>query len=72
MTSPELSIVIPAYNEETLIVNTLDGLKTYLSARSEQYEIIVVDDGSQDKTVMCIEDWKKINGVNLHLSSKTF
>ncbi len=67
MTSPELSIVIPAYNEETLIVSTLDGLKTYLSARSEQYEIIVVDDGSQDKTVMCIEDWKKINGVNLHL-----
>jgi len=67
MTSPELSIIIPAYNEEALIVSTLDGLKTYLSTRSEGYEIIVVDDGSQDKTAMCIEDWKKLNDVNLHL-----
>ena len=50
MTSPELSIIIPAYNEEALITSTLDGLKTYLSGRSEKYEIIVVDDGSLDKT----------------------
>jgi dolichyl-phosphate beta-glucosyltransferase len=67
MTSPELSIIIPAYNEEALITSTLDGLKTYLSARTEEYEIIVVDDGSQDKTALCIQDWKKINGVELHL-----
>src|SRR4026207_133012 len=67
MTSPELSIIIPAYNEEALIVSTLDGLKTYLSTRPEKYEIIVVDDGSQDKTAICIQDWKKINGVDLHL-----
>jgi dolichyl-phosphate beta-glucosyltransferase len=67
MTPPELSIIIPAYNEEALIVSTLDGLKTYLSARSEDYEIIVVDDGSQDKTAVCIQDWKKFNRVNLHL-----
>ena len=67
MTSPELSIIIPAYNEEALIINTLDGLKNYLSTHAEAYEIIVVDDGSQDKTAMCIEDWKKINGVDLHL-----
>jgi len=67
MTLPELSIIIPAYNEEALIVNTLDGLKNYLSARAESYEIIVVDDGSWDKTAVCIEAWKKINAVDLHL-----
>lgn len=67
MTSPELSIIIPAYNEEALIVSTLDSLKTYLSARSEGYEIIVVDDGSQDKTALCIQDWKKINPIDLQL-----
>jgi dolichyl-phosphate beta-glucosyltransferase len=67
MTSPELSIIIPAYNEEALITSTLDSLKTYLSARSDAYEIIVVDDGSQDMTAMCIEDWKKINAMDLHL-----
>jgi dolichyl-phosphate beta-glucosyltransferase len=67
MTSPELSIIIPAYNEEALIVNTLDGLKKYLSDRSDPYEIIVVDDGSQDKTARCIQDWKKTNQVDLRL-----
>jgi glycosyltransferase involved in cell wall biosynthesis len=67
MTSPELSIIIPAYNEEALITNTLDGLKTYLSGRSEKYEIIVVDDGSQDRTAVCIRDWTKNNPVDLHL-----
>jgi dolichyl-phosphate beta-glucosyltransferase len=67
MTSPELSIIIPAYNEEALITSTLDGLKTYLSAHSETYEIIVVDDGSQDKTTHCIQDWKNVHQVDLHL-----
>ncbi len=51
MTSPELSIIVPAYNEESLIVNTLDGLQSYMETRSEPYEIVVVDDGSQDDTV---------------------
>ena len=67
MTSPELSIIIPAYNEEALIVSTLDGLDSYLSARPETYEIIVVDDGSQDKTSRCIQNWKENNRVDLHL-----
>ena len=67
MTSPELSILIPAYNEEALIVSTLDGLKEYLSTRPETYEIIVVDDGSQDRTSLCIEEWKTKNGADLHL-----
>ena len=67
MTSPELSIIIPAYNEEALIVSTLDGLGTYLSARPETYEIIVVDDGSQDKTSLCVQDWQKQNGADLRV-----
>lgn len=67
MTFPELSIIIPAYNEETLIGSTLDGLKAYLTGRPETYEIIVVDDGSHDKTSLCIQEWKKHNGAELHL-----
>jgi dolichyl-phosphate beta-glucosyltransferase len=67
MTSPELSIIIPAYNEEALITSTLDGLIAYLARRAEDYEIIVVDDGSQDKTTQCIQDWTKQNPVDLHL-----
>ena len=67
MTLPELSIIIPAYNEEALIGSTLDGLQAYLSARPETYEVIVVDDGSQDKTSSCIQEWRNRNGVDLHL-----
>jgi len=55
MNAPELSIIIPAYNEETLIVTTLDCLQSYLSARQESFEIIVVDDGSRDKTVESVQ-----------------
>jgi dolichyl-phosphate beta-glucosyltransferase len=67
MTLPELSIIIPAYNEESLILSTLDGLGAYLSTRPEAYEVIVVDDGSQDKTANCIRDWQKNKAVDLQL-----
>ncbi|HVD20341.1 MAG TPA: glycosyltransferase, partial [Nitrososphaera sp.] len=67
MTTLDLSIIIPAYNEEALIASTLDGLQTYLSARPEQFEIIVVDDGSQDRTVASIQDWKNRSGTDLRL-----
>ncbi|HSB02000.1 MAG TPA: dolichyl-phosphate beta-glucosyltransferase [Anaerolineales bacterium] len=67
MTSPDLSIIIPAYNEEVLIASTLDGLQAYLATRPEQYEIIVVDDGSQDKTVEAVKRWQECNGVDLRL-----
>ena len=67
MTAPDLSIIIPAYNEEALIVSTLEGLKTYLATRPERYEMIVVDDGSQDKTTACIQDWQKTNHVDVCL-----
>ena len=61
MTSPELSIIIPAYNEESLIMSTLDCLQSYLSARSESFEIIVVDDGSRDHTVALVQQSQKNN-----------
>jgi dolichyl-phosphate beta-glucosyltransferase len=67
MTAPELSIIVPAYDEEALIVSTLDGLQTYLSARPEQYEIIVVDDGSQDRTTELIRQWQECNQTELRL-----
>ena len=67
MTIPDLSIVIPAYNEESLIVNTLQSLRSYMTARPEQYELVVVDDGSEDKTVSCIQEWQKNSGTNLQL-----
>lgn len=48
--SPELSVVIPAYNERDRIGPTLAAVQADLAARAGGSEIIVVDDGSRDGT----------------------
>jgi cellulose synthase/poly-beta-1,6-N-acetylglucosamine synthase-like glycosyltransferase len=45
---PFISIVVPAYNEEKVIVNCIDSI---LKSDYSNYEIILVDDGSSDGTV---------------------
>ncbi len=47
---PYLSIVIPAYNEEKRLSNTLEIVIAYLGENFSNWEIIVVDDGSEDAT----------------------
>lgn len=46
----DVSVVIPAYNEERAIGATLDEVKAAISASRRRYEIVVVNDGSADKT----------------------
>ncbi|HEY7163913.1 MAG TPA: glycosyltransferase family 2 protein [Candidatus Binatia bacterium] len=48
--APELSIVIPVYNEEENVEPLLDEIKAALEPTGKDYEIVVVDDGSQDRT----------------------
>jgi len=60
--SKYLSVVVPAYNEEARIAYMLDEALRYLVARSEAsskftWEIIVVDDGSVDKTICVVRDY---------------
>ena len=45
--TPFVSIIVPAYNEQLVIANTIRSL---LNSNYSQYEIIVVDDGSEDAT----------------------
>jgi len=51
----DLTVVIPAFNEELRLGPTLDRLHAHLSAQSMSYEILVVDDGSRDKTCEVVE-----------------
>lgn len=51
-----LSIVIPAYNEEHRITKTLSDILQFLAGKSYQYEIIVVNDGSDDETARVVSD----------------
>ena len=46
----DLSIVVPAYNEELRLPPTLMKLDAFLRTQPLRYEILVVDDGSKDKT----------------------
>jgi glycosyltransferase involved in cell wall biosynthesis len=46
----DLSIVVPAYNEELRLPPTLEKLHAFLSSQPLRYEIVVVDDGSKDDT----------------------
>ena len=51
----DLSIVVPAYNEEHRLPPTLARLHAYLAAQPLRYEIVVVDDGSRDATCAVVE-----------------
>jgi glycosyltransferase involved in cell wall biosynthesis len=47
---PSLSIVIPAYNEEATVAGVIEEVHTVIREMDVDYEIILVDDGSSDRT----------------------
>jgi undecaprenyl-phosphate 4-deoxy-4-formamido-L-arabinose transferase len=52
---PDLSLVVPVYNEERTIEQVVTQAATVLEGQSRTFEIIVVDDGSQDGTWAAVE-----------------
>jgi len=56
-----LSVVIPAHNEEAGIAHALDVIKSILDSCGMDWEIIVVDDGSQDGTFDRLRDLSRDN-----------
>jgi dolichyl-phosphate beta-glucosyltransferase len=69
--APAISIIIPAYNEERRLPRGLAKIRDYLARRGltpDQVEIIVVDDGSKDRTAAVTEEWSH-EIPSLHLVS---
>ena len=56
-----LSIVIPAYNEESRIIPSLEKLKDVFIKNKSDIEILVGDDGSKDGTVRILKEFAKTN-----------
>ncbi|HKM67456.1 MAG TPA: dolichyl-phosphate beta-glucosyltransferase [Candidatus Acidoferrum sp.] len=56
--SPELSIVIPSFNEEKRLPATLERIASYIGKSSRKTEVIVVDDGSTDHTTEVAESFR--------------
>jgi len=54
-----LSVIIPAYNEEKRIAKTLLAVEDYLKSQPYDYEILVVSDGSKDKTTEVVRGLEK-------------
>lgn len=61
---PELSVVIPTYNEEWRILPTVGAIASHVSSMGIPWELIVADDGSTDSTVELIQ---ALDLVNLRL-----
>ena len=56
---PRLSIIIPAYNEESRLPNTLLEIQNCINKQPYKTEVLVVDDGSTDGTVQAVKDIAK-------------
>src|SRR6201991_3753919 len=57
MAHPQLSIVIPAYNESARIEHALDRVLSCVVERGWDAEVLVVDDGSTDDTAAIVQRW---------------
>jgi polyisoprenyl-phosphate glycosyltransferase len=55
-TSPVFSIVVPVFNEESVVLETYKRLKKVMDALNEPYEIIFINDGSRDKTAYMVNE----------------
>jgi glycosyltransferase involved in cell wall biosynthesis len=60
-TSPLVSVIVPAYNEEGNIADCVDQVTQELSSAQLPFEILVVNDGSTDKT---LEQANRLSGSN--------
>jgi dolichyl-phosphate beta-glucosyltransferase len=56
---PYLSVVIPAYNEQERLKRFVPGIIGFLQSKGQPFEIVVVNDGSQDDTALVARELSK-------------
>ncbi|MEI8174487.1 MAG: glycosyltransferase family 2 protein [bacterium] len=61
---PSVSVIVPCFNEEKSVAKTINSLLN-LDYPKDKLKIIVVDDGSQDKTWEVIQQFNKISNIKL-------
>lgn len=71
--APELSVVVPMYNEQAVLPLFVDRLRPVLDQIGVDYEVVAVDDGSKDDTALLVQryrrDWPQLRLVRLRANS---
>jgi glycosyltransferase involved in cell wall biosynthesis len=60
MSDPYVTIVIPAYNEALRVGRTLEEVRKYAASRPFETEIVLVDDGSSDRTLELFREFQSV------------
>jgi len=60
MADPYLSIVIPAYNEALRVGKALDEVRNYVASKPFETEVVLVDDGSSDRTLELFQEFQSL------------
>ena len=70
---PELSVVIPMYNEEEVLPLLVERLRPLLDGMGTTYEVVAVDDGSKDLTAALLQryhrEWTQLRVVRLRANA---
>lgn len=70
MNRTHLSIVIPAYNEEARLESSLRRIASFMAQKEWEFEIVVVDDGSTDRTAEIASNFERDNsGIDTRVLS---
>ncbi len=65
MKSPRISVILPCYNAESTLEETLQSL---VAQTLQDFEVLMVDDGSTDDTGRILDDWAKNDSRFKHIS----
>ena len=61
MSNDKVSVIIPTFNRANLIGQTLDSL---IKQSYDNWECIIIDDGSTDETIKILDHYKQIDRVH--------